>query len=850
MNKFANFIVKGRYWFLGIFFVLLVASGVLMNYVNVNYDLTEYLPDGSSTKESISLMKEEFGATGTASIMLEGVSEDEATNIAEKISDIKTISTAVVTKYQTKDGAGYALMSVFLTDGDYTQEAEQSLTEIENILKGESGLLNENQNYYLTGSAPNAVQSRVSILGEIPTILLVCIAIVILVLLFTTRSWIEPVIFLIVIGSAILINMGTNYFLGSISFISNSVSAVLLIALSMDYSIVLVSRFREEREKTKDVYEAMKNAVSGSLITIVSSGLTVMAGLISLVFMDYKIGLDMGLVLTKGVFISLLAVVFLMPAILLLFSKLLKKTEHKNFLKGLSHIGTFAKKTKWVFPIAFLCLFVGAFAVQNTMLTFSYNNNSGGKLYENEQKVKDVFGEQNSLVLILKTKDGETVLLTEEDQLKLFEEIKAIKAQNTEVINSSSSFLTSNGKVQSPVTGEILTIKLGDKVDANFISENFTKTYEVDDDSIALFSALNQMLVKEVNGTSSVYAYEAIEFLGVQENKAKALSDLNAIIDAQVPIQTIEDSDDNTTKAQKQAINEKNQQLKVLYAQICEFVASKYDKIELGEDIYNSTNYTRMIFNINASVESDLAKEYLANLKTYLNEQNYENFSYSIVSNTQNVVETGDVFKSDRLKVELITALAILLICVISFKSISLPVLLVAIIEGSIFINLAGNAIFGNTIFFICYLLGTAIQMGATIDYGILLCDRYKEARRTQDKYAAIKSAIDKSFTTIISSGTILTLAAFSIGIFSSIPLLKSIGYLIGVGALCASLSILFVLPQTLLLLDKFIAKTTYKSNFLFSTYTQKKKNKNEEVIEAEAVSVENKKSDTKEETL
>ena len=630
--------------------------------------------------------------------------------------------------------------------------------------------------------------------------------------------------------------MGTNYFLGSISFISNSISAVLLIALSMDYSIVLVSRFREESGKTDNIYDAMKKAISGSIITILSSGLTVMAGLISLVFMDYKIGFDMGIVLTKGVFISLIAVIFLMPAILLLFSKLLAKTEHKNFLKGLSHIGTFAKKTRWVFPIAFLCVFVGAFVAQHTMLNFSYNNKSGDKLYENEQKVKGVFGEQNSLVLIFKTKDGENILLTEEDQLKLFEEIKTIKSQNTEVINASSSFLASSGEVMAPAKGEMITIKLGDKIDADFVSENFTGTYEVDAPSIALFSALNQTLVSQVNGGNSAYAYEGIEFMGVSENKERTLNTLNQIIDTQVPVQTIEDSDSDEVKAQKQAVNAKNAQLKALYSQICDFVASKYDKVKLGEDIYNSNNYTRMIFNINADVESDLAKEFLTNLKTYLNEQSYENFSYSIVSNTQNVLETEDAFRGDRIKVELITALAILLICVLSFRSVSLPVLLVAIIEGAIFINLAGNAILGNTIFFLCYLLGTAIQMGATIDYGILLCDRYKEARKTQDKFTAIKTAIDKSFATIISSGTILTLAAFSIGIFSSIPLLKSIGYLVGFGALCASLSILFVLPQTLLLLDKFIAKTTYKSNFLFSTYPQKDE-KTEKALEAKTKS-------------
>ena len=164
--------------------------------------------------------------------------------------------------------------------------------------------------------------------------------------------------------------------------------------------------------------------------------------------------------------------------------------------------------------------------------------------------------------------------------------------------------------------------------------------------------------------------------------------------------------------------------------------------------------------------------------------------------------------------------------------------MLVLIIEGAIWVNLAGNAIIGNSIFFICYLLGTAIQMGATIDYGILLCDRYIKARKTQNKYDAIKTAIDKSFATILSSGTILTLAAFCIGIFSSTPLLSSIGYVIGAGALCACIAILFILPQTLLLCDKLINKTTLHANFINNSTQTSTKTCEETIIKSTAQNI------------
>lgn len=869
MKKFANFIVKGRYFFLGLFFVLAVVAGVLTNFVSVNYDLTSYLPNNSSTKTSIEKMTEEFGANGTASIMLENVNSDRVENIIVEIKDLDGVSTAIKSKEQTtEDGKYYALISIFLKDGDYSEEAETVLNNLQTLM---SEQLQDGQNYYLVGSATNAIASRTAISNEMPIILLIAVAIVLLVLLLTTRSWIEPVILLVVIGMAILINMGTNYFLGSISFISNSISSVLLIALAMDYSIVLVSRFREERDKTDDIYLAMKNALAGSLTTIIASGLTVMAGLLSLVFMSYRIGMDMGLVLTKGVFISVLAVMFLMPAILLLFAKLLKKTEHKNFLPGLKKIGTFSKKTRFVFPVIFLVLVCGGYAIKSTMLEYSYTSTNGEttQAYKDSQKVDEVFGVQNTLVLMLDKN------VSVQEQENIYDHIKEQK-----IINSSNSFYSSGDKVQNKKNGEYDTLALGDA----FNADKITSYIGTDTDTA-------NMIIKYLNGgdeTKTVFAYQVADFLlsdlsaedvknifgidntviisetthatlaqtlvysNAEENSttAKAYKIVASItkldastISAMFGIDTTTanaiiasiNSDDTTkvavytyqfvsyvktstafTDEQKTAINtaisKQSEQNDTMMKDLSE-------KLDLAKSLFISENTYRMLFNINAEVESEEAENFVKELNTYLEQEASQNgnFNYYIVNNTQNSIETKELFQTDRTVVDLVAAIAILIIVMAAFRSVSIPVLLVLVIEGSIWINLAGNALLGNSIFFICYLLGTAIQMGATIDYGILLTDRYVEARRTQNKFEAIKTAIDKSFTTLITSGSILVLAACTIGLVSSYPLISSIGYLVSVGALCATLSILFVLPQTLLIFDKVIEKTTLHAHFVSS---------------------------------
>ncbi|MGN1227095.1 MAG: MMPL family transporter, partial [Christensenellales bacterium] len=488
IQKLGKFIVKARYWFFGLFIVLAIASVFFMQFVGVNYNMVEYLPNNSNTKISIKVMEDEFGSSGSASIMISGVSKEQAEILASDVARVEGVASAV---FDASNASYYnvenqkALIKVFLSNSDYSKEAETTLNNIENTLNEKSA------EFALSGSAVTAINNRNAVGSEMAVILLVAIVIVLAILFLTSRSYIEPLIFLIVIGVAILINMGTNIFLGEISFITKSISSVMLIALEMDYSIVLLHRFREEKQKNNDSLIAMEKAIAGSFMAVVSSSFTVMAGLVALMFMDFSIGFDIGMVLAKGVFISVLAVLFFMPAVILMFDKVIEKTSHKSFLPSMKKIGTFAKKTRFVMPIIFLCLIVGAVCLQGNM-AFTYVVQSGtndSKVAIAERQVEENFGKQNPLIIML---DKDEI----EKQKQIANFIITYKDKDgNEIINSSSVLalssaydeMTANDIVSmglSNATASDIFASLGKSTEADKVCKIDVVKYLVENDTV------------------------------------------------------------------------------------------------------------------------------------------------------------------------------------------------------------------------------------------------------------------------------------------------------------------------------------------------------------------------------
>ena len=900
-EKFANFVVKFRYYLFGIFMALVVASVFMIPNVGINYDFTKYLPNDSSTKVALKVMEDEFGASGTASIMVENITAEAATKLAQDIvSDVKGVATISfdaddTSCYKQDEGkeTGKALLSVFFEKGDYSAETKDAIASLREYLDG--------YDFALGGSAVETSSNQDAIGKELGIILLIAIAIVILVLFLTSRSWLEPLVYLIVIGCSIVINMGTNLVMGEISFVTQSISSIMLIALVMDYCIVLCHRYREESEKGVDAKTAMTKALSGSFLAIVASSLTVIAGLVALMFMEFTIGFDIGMVLAKGVFIGVLAVLFFMPSIIMMLAKGIEKTRHRSFMPKMDKVGTFAKKTRFIMPVLFLCIVaVGVYFQSNVNFTYVVESGSKGSAVAIDQaKIEATFGKQNTLVVMTKQNSNKDEEVAAEQALYAYienyfsdtEKFDKNYVTSGKGLAASKLYKTKLTKAQILTKFEISDDETIAKIDELF--ESFGKNPATDSLFLAdivtalhntpaiITSAVNNNINAQYSAIAANNLYVELNATAAQQIYQLSSQDaMNDVFKAILGVDTL--AEDATVKNYKvlaylyehnienraqvdavknayesaafetlttTAIAEEygltSEQIADIFAfygkdataenatiyalEFAEYAKNNaavpariaavkqatidgyYAALATAQNSLVGANYNRMLFNLDLEVADEKALDFIRDLSEYLS-AHFE--SAYIVSNSENVINTMDVFSTDRLKTDLITVLLIFFIVLLTFRSLSIPIVLVLAIQGAIWINLGISSIAGDSVYFICYLLAMAIQMGATIDYAILLTDRYITARHKQNKFEAIKTAIGKSFTIVITSGTILIFAAFTIGWVSTVPLLKSIGILVGRGALLSVITILFVLPQCLLIFDKIIEKTTLKAKF------------------------------------
>lgn len=330
MKKVGNFLVN---WHWPIFIVLIILSALSiygMTRVNINEDMSAYLPSDSGMRHGLDIMEEEFNFSYATTpqefkIMFEDLSEADKTDIYNTLLSYEGVELVSYNSSTTYNVDNYTLYDI---TSSYT-----SKKETESLIKN---IKNTFSNYEITSYYEGSTSELMGILIPLAIIILV------VVLLIMTKSLFEPVIMLVCIGAAILLNMGSNVMFSSVSDMTYSVAAVLQLILSIDYSIILLNRYREEHAKGLTKKEAMKNALSSSFKSIISSSLTTFVGLIALVFMSFTIGRDMGLVLAKGVLLSLISIFTIMPTLILVFDKIISKTEKthiKNVLFKKKSIG-------------------------------------------------------------------------------------------------------------------------------------------------------------------------------------------------------------------------------------------------------------------------------------------------------------------------------------------------------------------------------------------------------------------------------------------------------------------------------------------------------------------------------
>ncbi len=398
MKKVISFIVNKRYFILAAMLALATLCAICIPSVTINEDMTEYLPDDSGMRQGLDIMNEAFPETETTNgirVMFTDLADSDIATIKsrlEKIDNVDSVSYDTTEKYN-KDNHTLFLLNMSC---DYGSEEESVITE---ALKAD---FSEYEMCYRSNDVSGA---------GIPTwVLLLALTMLVIILFAMCGSWFEPLLFLSVIGIAVVINLGTNIALGSIGTITASIAAILQLVLSMDYSIMLMNRYRQERRTTESKTEAMKTALQMSFGSISSSSLTTVVGLLMLCFMSFGIGLELGIVLAKGVFISLVCVFTILPTLIILCDKIIAKTEKKrkhNTVSGKkkpsfsSGMAAFAKKSRYAMMAVFVLLFVGMSILQSyTPINFTQNT---------DDPIADTFPQKNMLVMIYDNKDEEKI---------------------------------------------------------------------------------------------------------------------------------------------------------------------------------------------------------------------------------------------------------------------------------------------------------------------------------------------------------------------------------------------------------------------------------------------------------
>ncbi len=753
-ERIAARIVKSRYIIVAFFAIATVLCLTAVDDVNINYDFTKYLSEDTVTRKSLDLMKDEFGYTEQLTVMLISPAEGDAAALRDSLNGRDGVLTASYDPSADRkvvDGVVHDRVNCVLDCPDAVAFTEAFRAE----LASREGFCE----FVLNGAGAQTLEIQENIAEEVPIAMLIAVLVVIAVLFLTSHSYIEPLIFLIVLAVSIVINMGTNFIFPSISFVTFAVAAILQLALAMDYSIMLLHNFIDLRDTGMNDKDALIKALARSFMPIASSSLTTVAGMCALMFMSFTIGFDIGIVLAKGIIMSMLTVFTFMPAMILMFSKSLKRTAHKPLPLGGKYIGRMAVKVKRALPIA-LVLIILASAYIQTKNEYSFSD--AGTNIESK-RVSDVFGESNQLVLLIPKGDSDADY---DLQRQLASRLTEIRSGDKLAVNEVMALVTTGAQAleyMSPADLQNMLESSGALADENI---------DVIIESVpSLGGALAKTLFKQMvkNGTLGEYIFNMLGLKGsVRADK---------LIEA-----ASEKMPDNPMTAELART------------------------LETAKDMFTGENCTRMILIMDIPLFGTAGNKPLEEIMALLDEL-YPGGQTGIAGISMSSYDISTAFDTDILRVSLITIIAILIIIAISFRSLSIPVILVCVIQGAIWITMAISVLRGERIFFMCYLICVAIQMGATIDYGILLAGNYKRLRDTLDRESAIEQAVELSLPTVFTSGIILIVAGFAVGNVCTVYYIYSIGRMLARGAAISVFLVIVLLPALLLVADKLIYK-------------------------------------------
>lgn len=743
MIKLASFIVDRRNLFFLLFVMAVVFSVISSGWVDVENSLPFYLPETTETKQGIDLMDDEFKTYGSAKIMATNINYDTAQDIADEIEKRPDVIMMEFDSTEDHYKNFSALYNITLKYEDDDDRALESLDEIKELLSG----------YDLFVSTEMGDQQADIINEEMKVVSVVVAIIVVSVLIITSQTWAEIPVLLLTFGASALIASGTNFLLGTISFVSDSVTVVLQLALSIDYAVIFCNRYKEEH-LSLSVREADIMALSKSIPEISASSLTTIGGLIAMMFMQYGIGPDMAICLIKAIMFSLLSVFTLMPGLLMIFGSLMDKTGHRSFIPEIPFVGRFAYRTRFIVPPIFVALVVGAFIISNRCpYVFGYSTLTTpvkNDIQIANDMINETFGEDNMGALMVPAGDYDT-------EAKLIRELESrdevdhiVALANTEAKDG----YTLTQKLTARQFSELLNIDYS-------LAELLYTAYALNDENYS----------KLINSSAS-YSIPLIDMMffmydEVQEGYVTLSDDLN----------------DTLTET--------------------------YEKVAIAKEQLQGENYSRMLVYLDLPLEGEKTFSFLDEIHDIAH--NYYEGNVVMAGETNSEYDLKKTFARDNKVVNWVSILAVLAVLLFTFLSVGMPILLIIVIQGAIWLNFSYPTVMKENIFFMSYLIVSSIQMGANIDYAIVISGRFLELKDQMSKRDAIIETMNFAFPTIVTSGSMLALAGFTIGMLSSDASICGIGQCLGRGTVLSIILVMFVLPQILLLGEKIIDASSFK---------------------------------------
>lgn len=746
MTKIARFIVDKRKAFYLIFIAAFLFCAASINKVQINNDITSYLPAQTETRRGLTIMEEEFITLGSANVMVSNVTYQTALELSEKLEGISGVSEVVFDDTQEHYKQSSALFTISF-DAEETDPA--TIEAMNQVLAALDG-------YDVYASTQIGRDESVTLQQEMTVILLIAAVVIVVVLLFTSKSYMEVPVYLIVFVVAAVLNMGTNFLFGTISFITNSIAVVLQLALAIDYAIIFCHRYMEERDNGLDPREADISALSKAIVEISSSSLTTISGMVTLMLMQLRIGFDMGIVLSKGIICSMLCVFLLMPGLLMLFSGPIDRTRHRSLVPKINFWGKVIVRLRYVMPPVFLVI-VAASAILSARCDYVFDANDTD--FDNkpdwriaDEKVADTFGSKNTIAVLVPQGDYEKEQHILE-RVALFPQVtQATGLANIEVEDDWMLTDELNPRQFSELAGvDIELARLLYQAYGLSVEEYGAIFQDPDDYSVPLIDVFEFLLEQKDKGVVSLTGEQADKVDDLQE------------------------------------------------------------QLDVGLEQLRGEHWSRLVFVADVPTEGDDTYALLDQIRAIA--QTYYGDDVILVGNSTNAFDLANSFAGDNLKISILTALFVMVILLFTFKSAGLPILLVLTIQGSIWINFSVPVLTDTNLFFLSYLVVSSIQMGATIDYAIVITNRYLELKGSMERKQAAVEALSQSFPTILTSGTIMAVAGFLIGGISTDATIGSVGQTLGRGTVTSIILVMTVLPQFLMLGDALIERTAITLN-------------------------------------